>query len=296
MTARDARCVVCVAKHKSVSKAARELFVTQQALSKTVDRVEGELGVRLFDRLAFGMAPTDFGNKLLPVLASLASAHDSHMRIIDDILRRGKKGFLISFEHKYLPALIPVETVAIFDEFDVTTRVAGTVERCAEDVAAGRVDVGVCHRRDGFAGLEYVPFVDEPACVIVPRGHPYAGRGELELSDLRGAPMVEMFEAGTPQEVFVGACIKEGFYPNVVSRADSIDMLLAGVRSHVGIAIAAKQYVPAEASGGVACVPLRSEAVRMAVGFLVRSQASRDARAFVNAVVTHYAIAAQAGA
>ena len=47
-----------VCRHRSVSAAADELGMSQPALSKLIRRLEGELGVPLFDRLPRGLEPT----------------------------------------------------------------------------------------------------------------------------------------------------------------------------------------------------------------------------------------------
>lgn len=43
---------------KSLNKAARSLYITPQGLGKTIDRLEEELHVKLFERSAHGIVPT----------------------------------------------------------------------------------------------------------------------------------------------------------------------------------------------------------------------------------------------
>ncbi|MES2185955.1 MAG: LysR family transcriptional regulator [Pseudomonadota bacterium] len=57
------------ARHLSFTRAAGELSVTQTAISQQVKNLEDRLGVRLFRRLPRGLALTDEGMALLPVLA-----------------------------------------------------------------------------------------------------------------------------------------------------------------------------------------------------------------------------------
>ena len=42
--------VISIAENASISKAAKELFITQPALTKYLNKLEADLGVRLFDR------------------------------------------------------------------------------------------------------------------------------------------------------------------------------------------------------------------------------------------------------
>ena len=63
------RAFECAARHLSFTLAAAELNVTQAAVSQQVRGLEARLGVALFRRLPRGLALTDEGLALLPVLA-----------------------------------------------------------------------------------------------------------------------------------------------------------------------------------------------------------------------------------
>ena len=43
--------VLCIAKHQNLTKAARELFISQPTLSKHLKKLERELGMKLFARI-----------------------------------------------------------------------------------------------------------------------------------------------------------------------------------------------------------------------------------------------------
>lgn len=61
------------ARHSSFTRAGLELRVTQTAVSHQVKALEGVLGVSLFKRLPRGLALTDEGHALLPVLSDSAA-------------------------------------------------------------------------------------------------------------------------------------------------------------------------------------------------------------------------------
>lgn len=50
MTTKTLEYFLVVVKHLNISKAAKELFISQPALSKQISQLEAELGVSLFDR------------------------------------------------------------------------------------------------------------------------------------------------------------------------------------------------------------------------------------------------------
>ena len=53
-----------VAKYKKISSAAEELFVSQSAVTQTIQKLEEQLGGNLFVRTKTGIELTEIGNKL----------------------------------------------------------------------------------------------------------------------------------------------------------------------------------------------------------------------------------------
>ncbi|MDR1950354.1 MAG: LysR family transcriptional regulator [Spirochaetaceae bacterium] len=287
MTAREAQCIISVAKYKSISRAAKEVFVTQQALSKIVDRVEQEIGARLFDRISSGIEITAIGSQVLPVIVSFYSSYERHITIINDIINKGKKCITISLEHQYLSTLIPEDLLTSFSILKIETTLAHTIEKCIDDVSGGKCSMGICHKRENFGGLEYVPIIDEGAHVLMRKDHFLALKKELTLSDLKGIPLFDMLSEGTPNEILISAFAKEGFYPAFVSRIDSLDMMLRNIRSSTGVSIGSRFYIP-DGYDDIICVPLKHEIITMAVGFIIQATASPEIRSFIRAVTGYH--------
>jgi DNA-binding transcriptional LysR family regulator len=66
LSIRHVRAFVAVAKHRSLTRAAETLFVTQSALSLTIQHLEEDLGVLLFDRSTRRLDLTQAGEEFLP--------------------------------------------------------------------------------------------------------------------------------------------------------------------------------------------------------------------------------------
>lgn len=65
MELKEARYILAIARHKSISKAAEALFISQPSLSKYLKNLEQQLGTRLFDRIGNGYFPTYVGERYL---------------------------------------------------------------------------------------------------------------------------------------------------------------------------------------------------------------------------------------
>ena len=62
---RDLHVLFIVAQRGSMAKAAAELGISQPAVSDVIATLEGEIGVKLFDRKSHGVEPTIYGQALL---------------------------------------------------------------------------------------------------------------------------------------------------------------------------------------------------------------------------------------
>lgn len=70
------RAFVAAAEHGNLTRAAEQLFVTQQALSKRIARLESAVG-RLFDREPSGLVLTDRGLRFLPAARELLATAEA---------------------------------------------------------------------------------------------------------------------------------------------------------------------------------------------------------------------------
>lgn len=71
------RYFVAVAEEGAVGRAAGRLRVAQPAVTRQIRSLEGELGVRLFDRTTRGMRLTDEGNAFLAHARTILGAVDA---------------------------------------------------------------------------------------------------------------------------------------------------------------------------------------------------------------------------
>lgn len=59
--------VVEIAEHRSLSKAARNLYITQPSLSVSLQNLENELGFQVFERSHKGMVLTEKGREFYQI-------------------------------------------------------------------------------------------------------------------------------------------------------------------------------------------------------------------------------------
>ncbi len=101
MDTKDLRAFLRVYEEKSVNKAAKQLFITPQGLSRVIHNLETDLGTTLFMRTPSGMLPTDSGVYLYEnsrTLLQELDALETGIRRFQLLQQDGDRVFLWSVE------------------------------------------------------------------------------------------------------------------------------------------------------------------------------------------------------
>jgi DNA-binding transcriptional LysR family regulator len=171
-----------VADAGSFTKAARALHISQPAVTATIQRLEGALGVALFERHARGVVPTDAGRKLA-----------GHARRMDALLDEALADVTERQEH-LAPLVIGASTTIasglmprLISQFRasegaVSVRlVVGNTTRILEDVRARRIPLGLAEGPSRAQGLHLSRFLDDTLLPVVAASGPERPRIESSL-------------------------------------------------------------------------------------------------------------------
>src|SRR5579863_6884051 len=101
------RYVVAVARTGNFSRAAEQCHVSQPSLSQQIQKLEEELGQRLFDRLKRGAKPTQHGEALLPRAARILEEAEAAMREATDAQHLLRGTLTIGVLPTIAPYLLP---------------------------------------------------------------------------------------------------------------------------------------------------------------------------------------------
>jgi len=147
------------ARHLSFTRAGLELFVSQAAISHRIKGLEQRLGVTLFRRLPRGLALTDEGAALLPVVAeAFDRIGDTLERFADGRVREVLTiGVVGTFAAGWLLPRLP-DFAARHPEVDL--RLLTNNNRV--DLAGEGLDMAIRFGAGAWHGVEAVPLIDAP--------------------------------------------------------------------------------------------------------------------------------------
>jgi LysR family transcriptional regulator, nitrogen assimilation regulatory protein len=168
METRDLRYFLKSVELESVSRAAAALGITQPALSRQIQALEGELGRALLRRTGRGVQPTEAGLRFAAEAGKILAEIDA----LPAALRHGPAApsGLVSLA---LPAsisdgLLPDLYATLRQLFPgIALRVTEAATSAAVELLKSReADVAILHQRADFGRLAVEPLIDEPLCLV----------------------------------------------------------------------------------------------------------------------------------
>jgi DNA-binding transcriptional LysR family regulator len=249
-----------VAHHRSFTRAAQELSLSQPSVSHQVAALEREVGARLLDRRPGGLQLTPAGALLLEHADAVAVRFDLAALQLAEIADDERARLRIGAFPTALAGFVP-SAVARVRAQHPGARV--TVDEGAADELPDRVRSGELHvavdfqdaslpRRE-YEGLERRDLMREPFLVALPPEHDLAGRPAVRISDLADEDWTAAYTDG----LIVRACRSAGFEPRLVSITR--DQLAIRALIARGLAVTLAPQLLAEAFTGTALRPIDGE-------------------------------------
>src|ERR1700734_4117639 len=217
MELRQLRYFVTLAEELHFGRAAEREHIVQSALSQQLQRLERELGVRLLERSTHHVSLTAAGvvflaeTRQILVRAERAAEAARNTGAGGPALRVG----IIDSSYDSMPQILH-EVQARYPGL-VIHQVEASVPGQYQQLADGRLDVGVGRAALAPPQIASLLFRQDPLGVLVPTGHPFADLDGVSVAALAREPLLLAEEARAPEfnQFTVEMCRAAGFTPTV---------------------------------------------------------------------------------
>jgi len=259
MTLQQLRILREIARHaNNLSSAAAALHTSQPGVSRQVQLLEQELGVELLVRRKNRIAGLTEPGRAILAAAERALAEAENIRLIAAEHRREEGGQLTiatSHLHARYTLLSPIKTFALRHPGVRLQMRQADPDDILRLVAAGEADIGISTEFGARRPeLVMLPGAAVERSLIVPLGHPLAGRARVTLADIAQYPLV-----GYNPRQRGGQAVGEAFRarqlsPKLVVSAIDSDIIKAYVAEGIGIAIVPTLALDAEADRAIKAI------------------------------------------
>ncbi len=241
MDLRQLRYFAQIVESGSLSKASRQLFIAQPALSQQLAKLEGEVGKPLLNRSSKGVIPTDNG---------LALYHHARfmLRQLDQALSIARQES--GEAHGMVSVGLPATTVSaiglplvrrIRERYPsiLLNVVEGMSGHLGQMMRMGQLDLAVLFSRDVALDLTVEPLLDEELFVMLPKHSPLVPQRRVSLSVAEAAALPLILPTSTHglRRRITAEFEQRSLSAHVVAEIDSLSLLMGCVYEGMGATI-----------------------------------------------------------
>lgn len=238
MDTKDIRSFRLVYEERSINRAAKQLFITPQGLSRIIHKLEEELQIVLFERTKGGMVPTECGDYFYAQSQELLYQLEDmkyHLQKMNSRQRKIKIGFACGVLN--LVSLKKLNTIQR-EMPDVSVQWEEMEnQEVAEQVNRGLLDIGFIIGTIPRNEVESCVVYEGKMNVLVYPGHPFYKKERLSIEELKEQPLISLNQKYFCYHSFMQRCGDFGFVPNIVINTMESQLIYRFCNEKLGLGI-----------------------------------------------------------
>ena len=280
-----------IVRLKSFSKAAQTCYRTQPAISAQVRQLEQDLNTTLFERLGTRISLTAAGKIFAEYAEQILQLRRRAQEVINELERVPRGEIIIAANEATCIYVLP----SVFSEYkkqfpNVQLHVDRSYgSRVVAAVLDNLADFGITQLPAAEKKLQVVKIYSDEIMLLLPAGHPLAGRVSVTAADMIGHPLL-LPKSGTTRSRLNAWLepVEDEF--QVSMELDSTEMIKKFVAAGLGISFLAASHCMEEvAQGRLTTVSLGPEPMVRNLGLIYRKDKSlsKAALGFIQAIIDH---------
>lgn len=228
---------VAVARHRNFTRAAAELNLSQSALSRSIQRLEEQLGQPVFERKPREVLLTDLGTLLLKRATDILKLVEDTFSELSEAGRRSRVrlGAIPTIAPYFLPGLLGSfaqrhPDISVIVQEDTTEEL---IKRCSH----GEIDLAILALPVAAKHLDVETLFEEELLLVVPSGHPLEMTKRITASSVDAYPFVMLNEAHCLSGNIAAFCRKQAIQPITVERTSQITTVQELVALNHGVSV-----------------------------------------------------------
>ncbi|MFZ6760463.1 LysR substrate-binding domain-containing protein [Undibacterium sp. Ji50W] len=263
---------VAVADRSSFKQAAEDLFLSQPALSRRIEKLEDTLGVKLFERTTRRVQLTNVGRGFLANVRTALDELEGAILGVSDLAAH-RTGIVTlacvpSAVHYFLPAVLknfterfPKIRVRIHDE---------SAQDVLNLILAGEADFGI-----NFAGAEdpeidFKPIYKETYVLAMRHDHPLARRKKLSWKETANERYIAVSKSSGNRSLIDNALSGVEKHPTIFYEVNHVAGILALVEAGMGVAAVPRLSLPPHIQTTLVGVPLVNPPIHRTLGLICK--------------------------
>lgn len=234
------RYAVAVARTGNFSRAAEQCRVAQPSLSQQIQKLEDELGERLFDRMRRGAKLTPHGEAFLRRAVRILEEVDAAKQEARDANNLLRGTLTIGVLPTIAPYLLRDVLVTFSEKFPEVQAVVheDTTAQLLRQLLGCEIDLALASRPiDGEGRFEVRELFLEELMLALPPGHRLARKRTVSMADLRDEQLIVMKPGHCLGDQVLGFCNRSDIHPRISFRGAQLETIQALVSAGAGISL-----------------------------------------------------------
>ena len=274
-----------VAETQNFLEAAAILFCSQATLTKHIQRLELDLGLKLFDRTTRKVSITKHGEMLLPYAREITDLNER----LTELVREAKNESQQTLTIGSIPALAQYNITELLVSFkkmnpQATINVIQAGSEELEDLLRQKKCDLAFIRTYGepAADFSHLSITEDELVALLPINHPLANQKVISLDKLCHESFVLIPENTMLHRLSVQLCQASGFEPHIVFTDHRLENLLEMVINGMGVALLMRKLAEYTAQSKAAIVGIEPTVItRLDLCYLKKSEPSLVSKQFI---------------
>jgi LysR family hydrogen peroxide-inducible transcriptional activator len=233
------RYVVAIARTGNFSRAAEQCRVAQPSLSQQIQKLEEELGERLFDRMKRQTKLTPHGEAFLRRAVRILEESEMAMREASDARSLLSGTLTLGVLPTIAPYLLP-ETIGVFARKYPGVEIVvqeDTTAQLLKHLTTYEIDFALVSNPMEDSRFEAKELFAEELLLALPPGHPLARKHAIPAAALKGERLIVMREGHCLGDQVLGFCEQRDIKPAISFRSAQLETIHALVAAGLGLSL-----------------------------------------------------------
>lgn len=276
-----------VAKRLSYTKAAKDLSITQPAVTNQIKAFEEQLGLKLFEAKPGKVLLTEEGRILYRYAQRLFDIEGEIERVVSD-LKESRVGVVsLGTSRTYSQTFLHL-LIGHFHKFypNITVRVdeAGSLD-IIQRLLDFQNEVVLCVKVADNSDVCFIPFCTEDLVVVLPQGHRFTKQEHLSVRDLADEKIILRGKGSASRHLVDRLFEKSGIPLNILTEANNTELIKNMVQREEGISFLSREAVSKEVDEGKLSVRSLEDneiPLNISIAYLKNRVLSPSATVFLN--------------
>lgn len=246
------------AELENFSKVAEKNYVPQPSISKTISKLEQELGVRLFDRNGKKISLNSNGKFFYEKVSTALASLDDGINYFKTPMQ-SNIAIYIQAGNRFISMLTADFLTSTRDIF------VSSVNQISNN-AKSNYDFTFMQLLDDMSGLRYERLMDDEIVLVVSKNHPLCKYDEMSIQSLADYPYIAYYKSINLRDFTDEYCRREGgFTPGVIFETADFQAIRYMISKNKGIALMPKNLFEVQQSDSYKIIRLKEKAFRTLV-------------------------------